>query len=80
MCGERLNADTGSMVTINGIRTDFCTPCEDDLLVKLARRRFIGIRLGDGGEVVKLDVSAHVDMIPNVIKLPRGYKITSHTT
>ena len=66
----------GSTIKINGNKIIMCCPCEDELLVKLAKRRMIGIKLGDGGEISKLDVAAYVDAIPEVLKVADGYKIT----
>lgn len=82
ICGNKSSYDkeslAGSKVTINGTRLILCCPCEDELLVKLAKRRTIGIVLGDGGEIAELDVAAYCDTHPkyNVLKLADGYELT----
>jgi len=82
ICGNESKYDkeslAGSKVRINGTRLILCCPCEDELLVKLAQRRNIGITLGDGGEIAKLDVAAYCDNHPKykVLKLADGYELT----
>jgi len=79
ICGNKSGYDKeslkGSKVTINGTKLILCCPCEDELLVKIAKRRMVGITLGDGGEIGKLDVSAYCGSIPEVIKLADGYEL-----
>lgn len=54
-CGNASSYDKQSLkastYNINGCDVVLCCPCEDDLLVKLAKGRGIIIKLGDGGEV-----------------------------
>ena len=55
ICGNGSSYDEESLKAstyiINGIKTILCIPCEDDLLVTLAKGRGIKIKLGEGGEV-----------------------------
>ena len=55
ICGNVSGYDEESLKAstyiINGVEVVLCIPCEDDLLVTLAKGRGIKIKLGDGGEV-----------------------------
>jgi uncharacterized protein YlaI len=79
ICGNESGYDKeslkGSTIKINGCKIIMCCPCEDELLVKLAKRRNIGIKLGDGGEIAQLDVAAYTGNVPERIKLADGYSI-----
>ena len=55
VCGNTSGYDKqglkGSTWKINGCEIILCCPCEDELLVKLAKGRGITIKMGEGGEV-----------------------------
>ena len=64
---ESLKASTWN---INGGDVVLCCPCEDDLLVKLAKGRGIIIKLGEGGEVESVKQLKPVIQVPVYYCLP----------
>jgi len=76
LCGNTSNFDKeslkGSTVKINGCKVVMCVHCEDEMLVELCERRNIGIKLDDGGELLKIDIGG---LDERCIKLADGYKI-----
>lgn len=55
ICGNTSDYDKdsfkGSTISINGVDIVLDCGCEDELLQKLAKRRGLKIRFGDGGEI-----------------------------
>jgi len=69
---ESLKASTWN---INGGDVVLCCPCEDDLLVKLAKGRGIIIKLGDGGELESVRRSDKIDILKETIQVPIYYAL-----
>lgn len=60
ICGNESSYDkkalAGSRWVINGIRITLCCPCEDELLLKIAKGRGLNLSL-ESGEIVKCNTN-----------------------